>query len=760
MPDKAKSYIQFIESIVNARSDLAQTIEQSEISYLMEQWPNWRKGFDDLIEKIQGDQEVVITLVGGTGSGKSTLLNAILNTNVLPVSQMQSCTAAVCKVGYSDQKGYSAIVEFISEEEWKTFRDGIIHEFEHDLHPDESLDQYTLKDISRSIRKRLTTVLNIDVDEDITLINLLLRKEPHDIREALQKGSIKIQSNDLKTFRQQISTYLASKGNYWPIVKSVSIRGPFHTLRGGVTLVDLPGINDPNEALEEVTKNYLKSSRYVWVVFNMKRLLTKDTIHLLLSNDFFRQIVMDGKTDNLAFIGTHSDDIDYETGLEEFDLDDDVEEIEVVYERNKRVKHEIPNQLKEYCNGLASRAHESAQQGEKLAQRLGQSMVFTVSAREYLRLNNITKGRPVILENPEESEIPTLQLQIEEIGRRYGIQASLNAHQSLIHLHRDNVKQFLELHKSRLTSEDQTWEDLRCQVENQSKALYFNITYELEPLRQQFQQQLNDSREVLRKRFGHANDNLNRVFTEIIHEWGKLNWQTLKAIVSKDGRHTGRLGTHDFVMDLARPMLDTIVFAWSEFYDEHLTQLLYDQKNKLETIVHEFVKQMENLFVHVQSIQEQLKEELQIHLQEMDRIQAGILEQALNVIREKINEQRLSLSETIPDKVRDHMKPAFYKASILFGLNVKSRMITILELQAKEVSDLVYAKIEESIYEEVNTLISWLIAQFTDMQKEVNNLAWRLKDNFSRSLTTISAEELRKETSTIHQLLHTLDKLG
>ncbi len=53
---------------------------------------------------------------------------------------------------------------------------------------------------------------------------------------------------------KQIKKFLYLEERFWPIVKTVRIRGPFQALRSGAKLVDLPGINDPNEAREEITK--------------------------------------------------------------------------------------------------------------------------------------------------------------------------------------------------------------------------------------------------------------------------------------------------------------------------------------------------------------------------------------------------------------------------------------------------------------------------------------------------------------------------
>ncbi len=43
------------------------------------------------------------------------------------------------------------------------------------------------------------------------------------------------------------------------------------------------------------------------------------------SEEFLRQIVMDGRADALTFVGTAADDIEIESGIDEFGLSEDAE---------------------------------------------------------------------------------------------------------------------------------------------------------------------------------------------------------------------------------------------------------------------------------------------------------------------------------------------------------------------------------------------------------------------------------------------------
>lgn len=95
----------------------------------------------------------------------------------------------------------------------------------------------------------------------------------------------------------------------WPLVKRVDVVGNYPQVPKGVVLVDLPGLNDPNAARVEVTREYLRSAPYVWVVFNMVRGMTKDIHSVLIDEKVLRDLLMYGNYHSLALIGTQADQI-------------------------------------------------------------------------------------------------------------------------------------------------------------------------------------------------------------------------------------------------------------------------------------------------------------------------------------------------------------------------------------------------------------------------------------------------------------------
>src|SRR5262249_42687549 len=61
---------------------------------------------------------------------------------------------------------------------------------------------------------------------------------------------------------------------------------------------------------------------------------------------------------------------------------------------------------------------------------------------------------------------------------------------------------------------------------------------------------------------------------EALARWDQMHWGTLKAACRRGGVYVGPKGRTDLAEDLARPILDGIAFAWSDFFGERLQQVV------------------------------------------------------------------------------------------------------------------------------------------------------------------------------------------
>ncbi|MBV8607843.1 MAG: dynamin family protein, partial [Singulisphaera sp.] len=376
------------ERIAEVRRELGSAIAESGNERLLQLWPHWDSDLLEILQEGERRPEVPIALLGGAGCGKSTLINALIGMRLLPMADGKPCTSAVTEVAYGEGPKYEAIVTFTTREEWRREFDLILKELA-EVPPDRddsTASPVSLGNARRASRDKIMAVYGLDDPTLVTLGRLNGLTEPPEINRCFEMRVERLESNDPRKFAKDLKRYLHSDARFWPIVKHVRIRGPFPALESGATLIDLPGLNDPNQARESVTRGFLKSARFVWVIFNVKRAMGNDLFEVMRSEDFHRNLVLDGREGALTFVATASDAIDPALAIEKFDLDDDATTAEAILANNRESKKIVRHQLNDLGFDYRMMAGGDTPQVHAILERLKQSPIFTVSSREFLRL--------------------------------------------------------------------------------------------------------------------------------------------------------------------------------------------------------------------------------------------------------------------------------------------------------------------------------------------------------------------------------------
>jgi hypothetical protein len=294
-------------------------------------------------------------------------LNALLDeAEVLPTSGSRGCTATVVELrfnqdlanppegGGADKKifAYKGKVEFIRPQDWEAELRVLIDEcstqesktiYAHPPNPQSAPDASAAwakinqvygagtmekykgerKDvvIERLLRdQRINNILRPKEGEEYNavLVNegevdaikakmLLVDFEKRNLR---MRRLVKRWAN---SFRQKINDYVYRKGNgkepqTWPLIRCVTLNGPWNVLATGACLVDLPGIRDANAARARVAERYLQNCNQIWVVAPIKRAVDDGTAKDLMGEQFKRRLLMDGQYGNVSFICTQTDE--------------------------------------------------------------------------------------------------------------------------------------------------------------------------------------------------------------------------------------------------------------------------------------------------------------------------------------------------------------------------------------------------------------------------------------------------------------------
>jgi predicted GTPase len=745
------------------RREFENAIARSGNKQLIEMWREWEARFKRISADAHLRPEVVTAFVGGTGAGKSTLLNALLGVRLLPVNQMLACTAAISEVSYAEGPSYSAEIEFVTREEWDRERELLLGDIAEsrtggDPLDDSQADIETPGRIAREAREKLWAVYRPTEDSDPYEVDMRTVKEPAEITNALKKGKEHTETQDIKEFRRWIAEYLDSKHRYWPIVKVVRVRGPFSALACGAKLVDLPGLNDPNEARERITKNYLKTCRFVWLIFNIKRLLTRDIWNIMLSEDFLRQVVMDGRVGSLTFVGTASDDIELDSGIEQFGLSEDAVEADVVLARNREVRKAVSRQLKEVSSDLVDRAGEEQEKTGQLTTAFQRAGVFTVSAKEYLRLSGLSKTHAVILNHVDETEVPALRKHLDGICAAYGVDAHCKSLQKQMGMIEDEIRRAVIAQRVRVERRAETTLGQRQEVEKAAEGARMFLRNNLTDFHERFVQNLEADQEIFRERLK-ASIQRGRMETDnVLARWSRMHWATMRAVVRWGGRFVGSTGTHDFPADLAKPILDPIVLAWADFFGDRLSLGLDKWTDRLLASAERFFSDLARI-TRDDSTDPRVAQDTKKVAEVTDRLLRELLGQAKAGAKEKIDEVRRTLYEQIPTQIRNSLKPGFEKAAQESGPGMKRRMVDILSAEVSYVSQIMFADAEQAVLTGVRALIEVLSRNYKGMTEAVDRQASIVLNDTVGYAKTESVDTVSSALHQLSEILEVLDGL-
>ena len=747
----------FSKSVTQVLENLGSRLSNVKIAQLKSVWQEeWKPKLQQLKIEESHIPVVTIAVVGGTGAGKSTLLNALLGVRILPVSNSRACTAAISEVTYSGSE-YAANIEFVSRAEWA-------REIKHllgDMADEGAIEGPTTSDgdgVAKAARNRIQTVYQISDDEIKQGMTIEALKEPAEIKVALDAGCTKISSPNAEEFRKELCKYLDSKEKFWPLVKFAKITGPFPGLKtGGVNLVDLPGLNDPNEAREQVTRNYIKKSRFVWIVFNVKRALTRDIQAIIQSDDFVRQIVMDGRDNALTFVGTQSDDFDRETAIEEFSVNEEAPDSEIAVKRNLAVKTNICGQLHEFAGSLAQKAGDLSR-SEKLSARLQKSPVFTVSAKDFMFLEGISKNLRSIFVNTGETEIPALREHLATISAAYTEGA-----------HKDSLKkQFDDLNfeiKHRIKTEINNIAFSRELTGKERKenriALEQLCTFlknDLEKLCENFENNLTTNHEILKERLKGAFDKGQSELSGVTEKWKRIHWKTLMAIVRRNGKYdSSTSGHYNFSEDLSKPVLDEIVFPWVDFFGDKMDISLDIGSKKVLDCASKFAGDTSRHFNRKGTGTLIFSDNLESLKAENERLIRSYVDKSKIEMLHQVEKIRSTLYASIPEGIADKMLDAYCGVVNEEGTGMKGRILAHLSAHAKLISKSVFSDARKTINFSVLDLIGFMKNMY---QKMGNGVYKRLSGQINNFIQDDSQMDANTEliSTELQEILDNLEQ--
>lgn len=676
---------------------------------------------------------IPVALLGSTGAGKSTLINTILGSNVLNSNNLQFCTAAVTAVSYEASSGYRARLTFVTPDQWNR-EVQIVCDYLHATSSGSPEDTDTTSgEIRRHYERKLRAVYKLDPASPIPQP---LPALPFDVQSMLEgESQLELRSHDLGDLRKKLKEYVTSDGALWPLVQLAEILGPFDPLNGGVQLIDLPGLNDPNPAREEITRCYLKQSPYVWLVFNSKRGLTKDVRDFLVETNLIRQMMLEGNLPGFAMVATHADDIDIdEQTLENLGLPEDATESEIVAERNRRVVSICHSALRDLAADIGAQAHATEQEVTALANQLGHVRVFAIASKSFQKAKGLAPKSKAPDLPLEQTEVPALIGHLQAIARNQGRESHFDSVDRELDLLIRQSEVFFRSQLDELAAVAQSSRNRRQQLreactlpqerhKGHLAAIGANVDASFRTHREAFEERLNTA----------ARDAKSRI-NQTVEQWKSIHHNTLLATVMHQGRFRSSNGTlYDLNQSLAEPLLQAIPFAWNDFFTVRIDNILSLLSEQLHAEADTFLKDVEIAALRSRLDGDGLLDALPGALDTAKRSVEIQCDEKRKALAQTVRQVRSDLAAGIENAAQAAMKPAYMKTAAERGVGMKARILAVLSERAQSQVRTLFDSIRIELSDGVTTLGGQLSLQADDLCKYVEGQTERVLTNLTQT---------------------------
>ena len=395
------------------------------------------------------------------------------------------------------------------------------------------------------------------------------RERLSDIAEALtfaKTGSMRAVTDNGTddTFAKLLNKHTA--GSLAPLVSEIEVGWPSEILRGGVVLVDLPGVGIAGDDYQRATHAYVRQ-RARGIVMVVSRGVTRDEIELMRTSGFWERALLaagDPETDpcDLLVARTKVDEV-VVSALSERELDN--EQFAVLYQD---VMREAENDVRSQTvtelgrlSGIETDDQDIRQSRERAAKHVLEGLtVHPVSAADYQKLLGRNSRLPALAPSPEETGIPSLRRRLEQLGRRNS--AALRG------LRESSMNRLGEIASAAIDQELAGLADGRREKEELDR-LRADLARFLEPLRVEYAVRQGQYHEFLDRTagvlidglVGRAQANARKGVVGYLEELGSASWATLRAAVVRGGAFNGKRKI-DLADDIAQLFQEPVAAIW------------------------------------------------------------------------------------------------------------------------------------------------------------------------------------------------------
>jgi hypothetical protein len=698
----------------------------SEHAALLESWRAELTAAENLLEH---KPELPIAFLGPSQQGKSSLINALLGENILAVgASVGACTCVITSIHHHLSAEFRAEIDFISLKDWKTELRAMqaalnARPTEDDTEEDRREWEYEQK----AAHEKFKSVYREEPPDDFApFIEHPTLRLPENISASMATAEpVVIVEENALTLRNKVRRYLVGReqhedGQFWPLISRVRIYGNFPVLANGVVLVDLPGLNDPNPAREQVTKRYLDQSRYVWLICNSQTGIDRVFTQLLRDNALLYRLYMEGRLDAFSVITTRIDDINLAAILEQMGLNPDEfdgDHTGPLKFRRQEITTHVQQNLLDIAQDIASRA-DHAPVREDFFRRVRSIPVFPVSTSAYLHATGRMPLYRGMRLTPDESLLPQLINHLHTITQEQSYRTQIEASLRRLNLLHDQVHGFF-LNQIRAVELDSA--AARTEWESLAKVGAQAVTdgqTALQELRIRSEASLAERCASFDQRLTELESRAANALRAVFRSWDGIHWRSLQAAMKRGGEwysaSTGR--EFNFSRDVARAYLDLLPFVWEEFFGTHLSALIADVTQGTQAELHKTAERIKGAMDMIQHQPPGIREALEASLHtaaESFALQSGQVGAELTA---QIQRTRQALAAGMVETAASFMSPAYAEAAAdPGGTGIKRRMLDTLTHYAEKHAPSLFINMRKELAEGVTVLQGLLKPQLSKL---------------------------------------------